>query len=197
MLPPSGTQATHTYTRLQVDKTQEAHLPLKALIAGCTYHETDEEACCAGSRRAPHRVTRSSYSQLSYPRAARQFQTGPFLARLAAREMGAGMTEWHYRCFSLGRATVCHRPNGNSRWSISSRSGLPTEDGSAAAWSTAFCWRAELQRPARPRTNVVRWLLCAAACCRCPRPPLHRIIDPGSQASASLCLFPDSISFLW
>lgn len=56
----------------------------------------------------------SGYTVVVFP-AARQFQTGPCLARLAARDMVAGMTEWHYRCFSLGRATVCHRPNGKSR----------------------------------------------------------------------------------
>jgi hypothetical protein len=87
---------------------------------------------------------------------------GPVLARLAAREMGAGMTEWHYRS-----APQCAMVQTVSLKGLSSRSG-PSDRGRSGSFLVHGC--RHLCSPGSPQgpTPFVGFFLFAS--CRLPLP---------------------------
>lgn len=150
------------------------------------------------------RVTRSSYSPNLFPQRGSQRgcapvpRTGCLLARLAAREMGAGMTEWHYRSssprarhsFAKVETVNCRQSRSISLAVVACR----TEDE-----VTAFGpWLLVGEQGCSAR--LAPGPLSLDGCClqlQAAAVPDRHCIESSAQASASLRFSFDFDQFLW
>lgn len=182
-----------------MDTTQRPHLPLRAPIASCTSCETGEQACfCAGSSTAPHHVQHSGYTVVVFPKSVPQRgcasvpRTGCLLARLAAREMGAGMTDWHYRSSSPRARHGCAKVETvNCRHSSLA---CRTEDEAAALGPWLLVGEQGCSARLAPGP------MSLDGCClqlHVAAVPDRHCIESSAQASASLRFPLDFVQFLW